>query len=113
MSSGLTKRLLADEFFGEEIKRKIGEPPQPGNVPDPHGTLERPRLGATPAGYEAIVKRYGRPSLLIRNDSFEAPASDIWSARLHAAKNGSNARCVPSVAWRSATAIWIGSVRRG
>ena len=31
---------------------------------------------------EAIVLRFGRPVLLVRNDTFEVPASDTWKARL-------------------------------
>jgi endonuclease G len=32
---------------------------------------------------EAIILAYGRPSLLIHNDSFEVPKSDIWRDRLY------------------------------
>lgn len=31
---------------------------------------------------EAIVRQFGRPSLLVRNDTFEVPASGTWRARL-------------------------------
>lgn len=33
-------------------------------------------------GFEAIVERFGRPSLLVKNGTFEIPPSDIWKARL-------------------------------
>ena len=37
---------------------------------------------ATVGFNEAIVKRFGRPVLLVRNDTFEVPASDTWKAIL-------------------------------
>lgn len=36
---------------------------------------------------EAIVKRFGRPVLLVRNDTFEIPASDTWKAILYPYKS--------------------------
>lgn len=39
------------------------------------------------AALEAIVLRFGRPSLLVRNDTFEVPALDIWRARLYPTKS--------------------------
>lgn len=33
-------------------------------------------------GFEAIVERFGRPSLLVRDNTFEIPASDVWKNRL-------------------------------
>ena len=36
---------------------------------------------------EAIVRRFGRPALIVRNDTFEVPASDTWRALLFANKS--------------------------
>jgi endonuclease G len=36
---------------------------------------------------EAIIQRFGRPTLLVRNDSFELPPADTWRARLHPTKS--------------------------
>jgi endonuclease G, mitochondrial len=33
-------------------------------------------------GTEAIILRFGRPSLLVQRDTFDVPASDTWKARL-------------------------------
>jgi endonuclease G, mitochondrial len=40
--------------------------------------------GAGPAAWEAIVRRFERPALLVRRGSFEVPESDTWHARLSA-----------------------------
>lgn len=45
---------------------------------------------------EAIVKRFGRPVLLVRNNTFEIPASDIWAATLFPNKSKLDA-AIPSV----------------
>lgn len=37
--------------------------------------------------FEAIVMRFGRPSLIVRNGTFEVPASDTWKARLNPYKS--------------------------
>lgn len=44
------------------------------------------RAAAELAGTEAIIRRFGRPSLLIRNDTFEVPPADYWKSRLHPTK---------------------------
>jgi len=36
---------------------------------------------------EAIILEFGRPALLIKNDTFEIPNSDIWKARLYPTKS--------------------------
>ncbi|GAA1651690.1 DNA/RNA non-specific endonuclease [Saccharothrix algeriensis] len=36
---------------------------------------------------EAIVQRLGRPTLLVRNDTFELPQAKIWRSRLYPAKS--------------------------
>lgn len=40
-------------------------------------------VAADVVGIEAIIRRFGRPSLPVRNDSFEVPASDTWKGRLY------------------------------
>jgi endonuclease G len=45
---------------------------------------------------EAIVRRFGRPVLLIRNDTFEVPASDTWKAILYPYKSKLDG-AIPSV----------------
>lgn len=40
--------------------------------------------GAAPAAWEAIVRRFERPALLVRRGSFEVPESDTWHAHLSA-----------------------------
>lgn len=46
-----------------------------------------PRLGTgVDRGEEAIILRYGRPSLLIRNGTFEVPTTDTWRVRLYPSK---------------------------
>ena len=49
------------------------------------------------AGFnEAIVRRFGRPVLLVRNNTFEVPNSDIWAATLYPNKSKLDA-AIPSV----------------
>ncbi len=47
-------------------------------------------VGAPPtpidAGHEAIVVLFGRPALLVRNDTFESPQSEVWRSRLDNAR---------------------------
>ena len=45
---------------------------------------------------EAIIKRFGRPVLLVRNDTFEVPASDTWKAILYPYKSKLDA-AIPSI----------------
>lgn len=47
-------------------------------------TATREVLGRaiTDRGFEAIVERFGRPSLIVRDNTFEIPASDVWKNRL-------------------------------
>lgn len=45
---------------------------------------------------EAIVKRFGRPVLLVRNNTFDVPVSDTWSATLYPNKSKLDA-AIPSV----------------
>jgi endonuclease G len=39
--------------------------------------------GARDGNFEAIVLRFGRPSLFVKNGTFEVPESDVWKARLN------------------------------
>jgi endonuclease G len=73
------------------VRRAIVIPPgatTPGLVPAPRRPGRRipaptmDELLAANIGTEAIILRFGRPSLLIQRDTFEVPASDTWKARL-------------------------------
>src|SRR5215213_4741996 len=35
---------------------------------------------------EAIVLEFGRPALLVQNDTFEVPEADVWKGRLYPSK---------------------------
>lgn len=41
---------------------------------------------ALSSGEEAVVLRFGRPSLLVRRGTFDVPTSDTWNARLAPSK---------------------------
>jgi endonuclease G len=60
---------------------------------------------------EAIVKRFGRPALLVRNDTFEMPVSDFWKALLFPYKGRLDAAipCVGRVEIVSTTPPYIGT----
>jgi len=45
--------------------------------------LEHPEQVQADSVLEAIVMTYGRPALLVQDDSFEVPASDVWRKRLY------------------------------
>lgn len=45
---------------------------------------------------EAIIRRFGRPALLVRNNTFEVPVSDTWAATLYPNKSKLEA-AIPSV----------------
>jgi endonuclease G len=54
--------------------------PEPASAPAAREAVE---AAVASAGFnEAIVRRFGRPVLLVRNDTFEVPASDTWKAIL-------------------------------
>jgi endonuclease G, mitochondrial len=57
----------------------------PGSGPESRNAVETAVSGA--GLNEAIVKRFGRPVLLVRNDTFEIPASDTWKAILYPYKS--------------------------
>jgi endonuclease G len=98
MSRAQLDAIARDRDLADEIDRKAGlaaptsraiiRPPLPaGVVPPatvPPGVPPRSTFNpAHAAQAEAIILPYGRPSLLIRNDSFEVPKSDIWRDRLY------------------------------
>lgn len=62
----------------------IFEPAQPGGAAetpgDPRETLNV--VVANEGFNEAIIRRFGRPVLLVRNNTFEIPASDTWATTL-------------------------------
>jgi hypothetical protein len=68
--------------------------PEPASPPEAREAVE---TAVASAGFnEAIVKRFGRPVLLVRNDTFEVPASDTWKAILFPYKSRLDA-AIPSV----------------
>lgn len=111
-----TASILADDAMRDEVGRRLNSlsgrefpamaiiippeattsdttppprPPRRRRRPEPElPSLPREDIAAamTNASLEAIVLRFGRPSLLIRNDTFEVPPSDTWRARLYPAK---------------------------
>jgi len=60
---------------------------------------------------EAIVRRFGRPVLMVRNDTFEIPASDVWKAILFPYKSRLDAAlpCVGRVEIVSAFPPYLGT----
>jgi len=68
--------------FGGPPSAAAGAPKAAGGAAD----RIRARAANVP-GTEAIVRRFGRPTLLVRNGTFEVPPSDIWTQRLYAAKS--------------------------
>jgi endonuclease G len=53
----------------------------------PAGGRAATRYVLRDGGFEAIVKRLGRPSLVVRNGTFEVPESDVWKGRLYPTKS--------------------------
>ncbi len=112
-----TKSILADGDLSTEIARRLpvlrdrempamaivvppGEFADAGETTPPRRSRRRVpaaelpslpitdiRAAVSDSALEAIVLRFGRPSLLVRNDTFEVPALDIWRARLYPAKS--------------------------
>lgn len=68
--------------------RELSVSPAPRRMPTEG--LEEPQVAlrapVRTAGDEAIIKEFGRPSLLIRDDTFEVPPSDTWKGRLYPSK---------------------------
>ena len=74
-------RALADEFLtlhGSELEVLATGGLE--GVGDPEAALASAM--AEDRGLEAIVERFGRPSLLVVDDTFEVPESDEWKSRL-------------------------------
>jgi len=98
MSSSQFEEILKDKHLAAEIQEKfLGAQKRSGPAPsdgfeslpiDGAGGLESlPEVSiaeraSIDRGFEAIVERFGRPSLLVKNGTFEMPASDTWKARL-------------------------------
>ncbi|GAB2689883.1 DNA/RNA non-specific endonuclease [Thalassiella azotivora] len=77
-------RVLADPELAGELgrlaRRRRAVHPQeaaPAAAPPPFGGAERGEHLS-----EAIVLRFGRPTLVVRNDTFEVPEADTWRSRL-------------------------------
>ena len=66
----------------ERVRAALPEPPAPDRAA---ASLEEAMARDFIA--EAIVQRMGRPTLLVRNDTFEVPPTDTWRARLHPTKS--------------------------
>ena len=92
-------RILADEKLRAEIGERLGLPALSRGAPSAEPTPPATGAGSTltveaaPASLdglspwtEAIVLRFGRPSLLVRGDTFEVPLSDTWRERLYPSK---------------------------
>jgi endonuclease G len=106
MNSYQLDSILADPLLANEIRQKILQHPRftrsastftagsdsPALDVDSHSdpmnmvdiTLQPRRLDSRT---EAIVLQFGRPSLLVKDGTFEVPASDIWHSRLMARKD--------------------------
>ena len=103
------RSLMRDTALVDEIRSRAAAeslPAAPGAAPLSEAAVEAVRsLAARPAARvplaaataesrppeigahtEAIVLRFGRPSLLVRNGTFEAPESSTWRGLLDAAK---------------------------
>jgi endonuclease G, mitochondrial len=106
MSRAQVDAILKDPELAHEIAQREAEPARFGTkaIIGPPETraivLPRPLPNATgpqgpgqpPADFhdantEAVIIAIGRPSLLIRGDSFEVPKSDIWRSRLYPTKS--------------------------
>lgn len=100
MSSFQFKAVVSDESLAAEIQRKFLPPRDKAPKLSEAGDFESlplddfERVEKTPEvniienatvnrGFEAIVERFGRPSLLVKNGTFEVPSADTWKARLY------------------------------
>ncbi|MGH9277971.1 MAG: DNA/RNA non-specific endonuclease [Acidimicrobiales bacterium] len=89
--------ILSDEQLSVEIARRLapadgamlpGRIRAPLPAPPVHDRAVEAIRGSFDGGRgEAIVRRLGRPTLLVRNDTFEVPPTDTWRARLHPTKS--------------------------
>lgn len=88
--------IQQDEALREEIENKLKRKfPQAGSAEE---AAVGGAAGSAPWSHveEAVVLAYGRPALFVRKNSFEVPRSDIWSARLDAAREHLEA-AIPAV----------------
>lgn len=99
MSSFQFEAVLKDDFLAAEIQKKFLQANNKAIPPESDDFESLPieefsEAEKTPAlniveritidrGFEAIVERFGRPSLLVRNGTFEVPSADTWKARLY------------------------------
>lgn len=67
------------------VRAFLEEAPPPGEAAGPGGQEQPPVQFASPLT-EAIILQVGRPSLLVRKNSFELPESDVWKGRLYPTK---------------------------
>jgi len=93
-------RILADEKLRAEIADRLGLTALSRGASSAERTASTASTGSTltveaaaPISLdgrspwtEAIVLRFGRPSLLVREDTFEVPLSDTWRERLYPSK---------------------------
>lgn len=99
MSSLQFKAVVSDDSLAAEILRKFFpssdltlEPAKTGDFESlPADDFESAKKATAvniieraniDRGFEAIVERFGRPSLLVKNGTFEIPSADTWKARL-------------------------------
>ncbi len=80
-----------DKELSDEILELLGTSRGAGNFESALGSLP-----ISTTAYEAIVRRFGRPSLFIWNNTYESPASEVWRGRLETARPGLEA-AIPSV----------------
>ncbi len=103
MSSIQFEAVTNDESLMSEIQQKIKSSNLLGSKLDISEALKPPSTGgfeslrvptsseiasafkekgARDGNFEAIVRRFGRPSLFVKNGTFEVPESDTWKGRL-------------------------------
>ncbi len=108
-----------------EVERKLGLRvtraalpafPRAEGVLEAAGPATVEAAGLPPPGvsrfhYEAIVERFGRPSLLVRQGAFDVAAADFWRARLDAnrARLEQVIRSVGRVELVNHRASWLGT----
>ena len=88
------ENIISDEQIYTEIstklKRKELTTPFASTVTNNEllTALENARSNATPLDFqtESIVRRVGRPVVLIRDDTFESPQSEVWNERLNSSR---------------------------
>lgn len=83
--------LMADADVMDEIRGRVTNDeslPRSDAFRVRPATIRSVIVGGTPESFEtrplteAIVRQFGRPALLVKNDTFEMPASGTWRTRL-------------------------------